>query len=68
MKRKKIIIRIFSAIVLLLILVALVDFLFEPRFLMVNHVVNYFHVANTFLLLAIFTVMYPVNNETGDKE
>ena len=66
MKRKKISLRFFSLIALLLILVALIDLIFEPKFLFVNHVVNYFHVANTFLLLAIFTSLYPVDEESED--
>lgn len=60
MKKKKLLLRIFSLIAILLILVALFDLIFEPKFLFVNHVVNYFHVTNTFLLLAIFTSLYPV--------
>jgi hypothetical protein len=63
MKRKKHLLRFFSLIAMLLILIALVDLIFEPKFLFVNHVVNYFHVANTFLLLAIFTALYPVEEE-----
>jgi len=63
MKKKKLLLRLFSLIAILLILVALFDLIFEPKFLFVNHVVNYFHVANTFLLLAIFTALYPVEEE-----
>ncbi len=49
---------------MLLMLVALIDLIFSPKFLFVNHVVNYFHVANSFLLLAIFTALYPVDEKT----
>ena len=63
MKKKKLLLRFFSLVALLLILVGSVDLIFEPKFLFVNHVVNYFHVANTFLLLAIFTALYPVDEE-----
>lgn len=65
MKKKKLLLRFFSLIALLLILVASIDLIFEPKFLFVNHVVNYFHVANTFLLLAIFAALYPVDEEEG---
>ncbi|MQY78559.1 MAG: hypothetical protein GH151_05085 [Bacteroidetes bacterium] len=34
-----------------------VDLLFNPKFLFVNHVINYFHVANSFLLLTICIVL-----------
>lgn len=60
MKNKKLLLRIFSLIAIFLILVALIDLIFEPKFLFVNHVVNYFHVANSFLLLAILSALYPV--------
>jgi hypothetical protein len=46
-------------------LAALIDLIFSPKFLFVNHVVNYFHVANSFLLLAIFTALYPVDEDSG---
>ncbi len=61
MKRKKFLLRLFSVIAMLLMLIALIDMIFSPKFLFVNHVVNYFHVANSFLLLAIFTALYPVD-------
>jgi hypothetical protein len=61
MNRKKFLLRLFSVIALLLMLAALIDLIFSPKFLFVNHVVNYFHVANSFLLLAIFTALYPVD-------
>jgi len=65
MKWKKFLLRLFSVIAMLLILIALIDMIFSPKFLFVNHVVNYFHVANSFLLLAIFTALYPVDEESG---
>ncbi|MCK4464397.1 MAG: hypothetical protein KAU83_01700 [Bacteroidales bacterium] len=34
-----------------------VDLLFNPKFLFVNHVINYFHMANSFLLLTICIVL-----------
>jgi len=34
-----------------------VDLLFHPKFLFVNHAINYFHVANSFLLLTICIVL-----------
>jgi len=34
-----------------------VDLLFNPKFLFVNHAINYFHVANSFLLLTICIVL-----------
>lgn len=58
--------RFFSLIALILMLVALVDLIFSPKFLFVNHVVNYFHVANSFLLLAIFAALYPVDENSGN--
>jgi ribose/xylose/arabinose/galactoside ABC-type transport system permease subunit len=64
MKRKKNLLRLFSLIALLLMLAALIDLIFSPKFLFVNHVVNYFHVANSFLLLAIFTALYPLDEES----
>ncbi|UCG28240.1 MAG: hypothetical protein JSV24_02450 [Bacteroidales bacterium] len=66
MKTKKLLMRIFSVIALLILFVALIDFIFTPKFLIVNHVVNYFHVANSFLLLAIFTALYPVEEGAGE--
>ncbi len=65
MTRKKHLLRFFSLIALLLMLAALIDLIFSPKFLFVNHVVNYFHVANSFLLLAIFTALYPVDEDPG---
>jgi len=66
MKTKKLMLRVFSVIALLILFVALLDYIFSPKFLIVNHVVNYFHVANTFLLFAIFTALYPVDE--GSEE
>jgi hypothetical protein len=40
-------------IALVLMFLGFIDFLFNPEFLFVNHVINYFHVANSFLLLTI---------------
>lgn len=65
MTRKKHFLRFFSLIALILMLAALIDLIFSPKFLFVNHVVNYFHVANSFLLLAIFTALYPVDEDSG---
>ncbi len=64
MTRKKHFLRLFSLIALLLMLAALIDLIFSPKFLFVNHVVNYFHVANSFLLLAIFSALYPVDEDS----
>jgi hypothetical protein len=40
-------------IALVLMFLGFIDFLFSPEFLFVNHAINYFHVANSFLLLTI---------------
>ncbi len=48
---------IFGIIALILMFLGFVDFLFSPKFLFVNHAINYFHVANSFLLLTICVVL-----------
>ncbi len=44
-------------IALILMFFGFIDFLFSPKFLFVNHSINYFHVANSFLLLTICIVL-----------
>ena len=44
-------------IALVLMFLGFIDFLFSPEFLFVNHAINYFNVANSFLLLTICIVL-----------
>ena len=44
-------------IALILMFLGFIDFLFSPKFLFVNHAINYFNVANSFLLLTICIVL-----------
>ncbi len=46
----------------LIILLGALDFLFEVELLGVNHVVNYFHVANSLLLVCICSTLYLIWN------
>lgn len=48
---------IFGIIAFVLMFLGFIDFLFSPKFLFVNHAINYFHVANSFLLLTICIVL-----------
>jgi len=50
----------------LLILLATIAFIFKLRFFGVNHVVNYFHVANSLLLMCICISLFL--NCKGKKE
>ena len=50
----------------LLMLFGCIHFFFTPAaFLGVNHAVNFFHVANSFLLLAICIQLYLRNRQTA---
>ncbi len=42
----------------LLMLLGAIDLIFEVDLVPVNHVVNYFHVANSFLLVSICCTLY----------
>jgi len=41
-----------------LMIIGIIAFLFDVRPLRVNHVVNFFHVANSFLLMAICVTVF----------
>lgn len=43
----------FGIIAGLIILLGIIDFFFQAELIYVNHVINYFHVASTFLLVCI---------------
>ncbi len=58
MKYLEYLIWIFGILAGLLILLGSIDFLFGANLIPVNHVVNYFHVANSFLLVCIFSTLY----------
>ena len=42
----------------LIIVLGAIDFIFEAELVPVVHVINYFHVANSFLLVAICCTLY----------
>ena len=58
MKYLEYLIWIFGILAGLLMLLGSIDFIFCADLIAVNHVVNYFHVANSFLLVCISCVLY----------
>ena len=42
----------------LIMLLGAIDLIFEVDLIPVNHVINYFHVANSFLLVSICCALY----------
>ena len=42
----------------LLMILGIISFIFSVRFFGINHVVNYYHVANSFLLAAIGLILF----------
>jgi len=63
MKTLKIIAWVAGAIAAIIMLLGVVALIFKLQFLGIVHVVNMFHVANSFLLLAICCLLY----KPGDK-
>ena len=49
---------IFGFLAGLILLLGAIDFIFEAELFKVNHVVNYFHAANSFLLVSICCTLY----------
>ncbi len=47
----------------ILMLFGLINFLTNSAFLGVNHAINYFHVANSFLLFTICFLLYPKSDK-----
>jgi len=42
----------------LLMILGIISFIFSVRFFGINHVVNYYHVANSFLLVVVCSILY----------
>ncbi len=58
MKYLEYLIWIFGILAGVVLLMGVVDFLFEAELVKVVHVINYFHVANSFLLVCICCTVY----------
>ena len=58
MKYLEYLIWIFSFLAGIILLLGAVDLVFDAELFQVNHDVNYFHVANSALLAAIFCTLY----------
>ena len=58
MKYLEYLIWVFGILAGLTMLLGVLDFLFDAQMVRVNHVVNYFHVANSFLLVVICSTLY----------
>jgi hypothetical protein len=57
MKALQLIAWIAGAIALILVVLGTIDYIFNIRILGVNHVINVFHIANSFALLAIVSLL-----------
>ncbi len=60
---------IFGILAGLIMLLGLIDLVFEAELIRVNHVVNYFHVATSLLLASICCTLYLIwmkKKQTGD--
>ena len=49
---------VFGILAGIVMLLGVLDFFFEAELVPVNHVINYFHVATTFLLAAVCCTVY----------
>ncbi len=69
MKYLEYLIWIFGILAGLLMLLGAIDFMFGANLIVVNHVVNYFHVANSFLLVCICCAIYLIwkNKKEGQE-
>jgi len=67
MKYLEYLIWVFGILAGLVLLVGVLDFFsnFEPVY--VNHVINYFHVANSFLLVCICCTLYLIWNKKKEE-
>lgn len=63
MKYLKYLIWFFGVLAGLIILMGVIDLFFEVELVRVNHVINYFHVANSFLLVCIGCTLYLIWNK-----
>jgi hypothetical protein len=57
MKALQLIAWIAGAIAVILVLIGTAAYIFDFRLFGVNHVINYFHVANSYLLVAILSLL-----------
>ena len=62
MKYLEYLIWVFGILAGLIMLLGVIDLLFEPELLRIVHVVNYFHVASSFLLASICCTLYLILN------
>ena len=63
MKYLEYLIWVFGILAGLVLLLAAIDFVFKVDVIPVNHVVNYFHVANTCLLICLCSTLYLIWNQ-----
>lgn len=62
MKYLEYLIWVFGILAGLIMLLGVIDLLFEAELFRIVHVVNYFHVANSFLLVCICSTLYLIWN------
>lgn len=63
MKYLEYLIWIFGLLAGIIMILGVVDFFLEVDLIRVNHVINYFHVANSFLLVSICCTLYLIWNQ-----
>ena len=63
MKYLEYLIWVFGILAGLIMLLGVIDFLFEAELFHIVHVVNYFHVASSFLLASICCTLYLILNQ-----